>query len=120
MKEFTFVAYCTFGKGDSGETYVDVELTDEEVERLIKYGTDPDVYWNGFSNCEELEDIYKKVYAVALDQITEELREWGDWVDEDDANNPDWKADDLYACGVNFPSEFEEMMSEEDDDEEVF
>ena len=29
MKEFTFVAWSRFGKGDSGETEVEVELTDE-------------------------------------------------------------------------------------------
>ena len=28
MKEFTFVTYCTFGKGDFGETRIGVELTD--------------------------------------------------------------------------------------------
>ena len=36
MKEYTFTAYCTFGKGDSGETEIEVELTDEEVEKLQK------------------------------------------------------------------------------------
>lgn len=114
MKEFTFTAYCTFGKGDSGETWIDVELTDEEAERLIKYGTNPDVYYGEFSRCEELKDIYQKVYAIAIEQITEELREWGD-----EARDPDWEADDTYACGVNFPNEFEDMLVEEDVDEET-
>jgi hypothetical protein len=114
MKEFTFIAYCRFGKGDSGETMVDVELTDEEAEKLIKYGTQTDIYYDGFSECEELKDLYQKVYAIAVDQITEELREGGDWVDKEEARNPDWKADDTYACGVNFPSEFEDLLSEEE------
>lgn len=113
MKEFTFCAWCRFGKGDSGETWIDVELTDEEAEILIKYGTQPDVYYNGFSRCEELKDLYKKVYAIAIEQITEELREGENWIDEDDAKNPNWKADDSYACGVNFPDEFEDMLVEE-------
>ncbi len=81
MKEFTFCAWCRFGKGDSGETLVDVELTDEEAEQLIKYGTQPDVYYGEFSECKELKDLYQKIYSIAVDQITEELREWGDWVD---------------------------------------
>ena len=38
MKEFTFVAYCSYGKGDSGETWIDVELTDEEAEEKILDG----------------------------------------------------------------------------------
>ena len=114
MKEFTFVAFCTFGKGDSGETWLDVELTDEEAERLIKYGTQTEIYYNGFSECKELKDIYQKVYALAIEQITEELRET-DWVDEEDRNNPNWRADDLYVCGVAFPSEFETMLIEDDE-----
>jgi hypothetical protein len=111
MKEFTFTAYCTYGKGDSGESWVDVELTDEEAERLIKYGTDPDIYYNDFENCEELKDLYQKIYALAVKQMTEELREFGD-LEEKYASDPNWKVDDLYHCGVNFPSEFEDMMEE--------
>ena len=113
MKEFTFTAWCRFGKGDSGETLIDVELTDEEAERLIMYGTQPEIYYNEFYLCEELKDLYKKLYAIAVEQITEELRDGGDWIDEDDKNNPDWKADDTYACGVSFPYEFEDMLIEE-------
>ena len=110
MKEFTFTAWCRFGKGDSGETWIDVELTDEEAERLIKYGTQGDIYYNEFCRCKELEDLYKKIYAIAIDQITEELRDV-----EDDARDPKWKADDTYACGVNFPNEFEDILIEEEE-----
>ena len=112
MKEFTFTAYCRFGKGDSGETMVDVELTDEEAERLIRLGTQTDIYYGEFSHCKELKDIYDKIYAKAVDQITEELRYWGG---VEDANNPNWKADDTYACGVIFPFEFETMLQDKSD-----
>lgn len=114
MKEFTFTAWCRFGKGDSGETEIEVELTDEEAERLIEFGTQTEIYYGEFSRCEELQDIYNKIYTIAVDQITKELRDWGDWVEEEDKNNPDWKADDTYACGVNFPEEFEDMLDEEE------
>ena len=110
MKNFTFTAYCTFGKGDSGETEVEVELTDEEAERLIKFGTQPDIYYGGFSRCEELKDLYKRIYNLAVDQMTEETRDFGD---DDHALDPDWKVDRTYACGVNFPNEFEELLLEE-------
>jgi hypothetical protein len=113
MKEFTFVAWCRFGKGDSGETEVDVELTDEEAERLTTYGTNTDIYYNGFSTCKEVNDIYKKIYSIAVDQMTEEMRDFGD-LDEEELNNPNWKVDDVYACGVEFPKEFEDMLSEEE------
>lgn len=111
MKEFTFIAYCSFGKGDSGETEVEVELTDEEAERLIKYGTQPDIYYDGFSRCKELEDLYQRIYALAVDQMTEEMRDFGD---DDRIDDPDWQVDDTYACGVNFPAEFEDMLIEEE------
>lgn len=112
MKDFAFIAWCRFGRGDSGETEVEIELTDEEAERLITYGTKADIYYNDFSKCKELKDIYKKVYSIAIDQMTEEMRDFGD-LDEDELNNPNWKVDDSYACGVNFPREFEDMLIEE-------
>jgi hypothetical protein len=113
MREFTFTAYCIFGKGDSGESWVDVELTDEEAEMLIKHGTQPDVFYDEFRNCEELKDLYKKIYALAVKQMTEEMREFGD-LDEKYANDPYWSIDDIYPCGVNFPDEFEDMLVEEE------
>ena len=126
MKEFTFGAWCNFGKCDSGETWIDVELTDEEAEQLVKFGTQPDIYYNGFSRCEELKDLYQKIYDIAVDQMTEELKEFGD-LDEDDEEDEeedeidtDWRVDDLYACGVNFPNEFEDMLVEEEEDEKTF
>ena len=113
MKEYTFIAYCTYGKGDSGESYVDVELTDEEYDRLIKYGTQPDIYYNGFSQCKELADLYKRIYDIAIDQMTEEMRDFGD-LEEKYANDPNWKVRDIYSCGVNFPFEFEELLLEDE------
>lgn len=113
MKEFTFTAYCTFGKGDSGETEIEVELTDDEAERLVKFGTQPNIYYNGFYLCKELKDLYSKIYTLAVEQMTEEMRDFGD-LEEKYANDPNWQVDDLYACGVNFPREFEDMLSEEE------
>ena len=116
MKEFTFTAYCRYGKGNSGESWIDVELTDEEAERLIKYGTQVEIYYNEFSNCKELKDLYQKIYKLAIDQMTEEMKDFGD-LDEKYANNPNWKIDELYPCGVHFPFEFEDMLIEKDEDE---
>jgi hypothetical protein len=114
MKEYTFTAYCTFGKGDSGESWIDVELTDDEAESLEKYGTQPDIYYNGFCRCKELKDLYKKIYALAVDQMTEELRDFGD-LEATYANDPNFKVDDLYPCGVNFPTKFEDLFPEEEE-----
>ncbi len=111
MREFTFIAYCTIGRG-SGETYVDVELTEKEAKKLIRYGTDPDIYYDEFENCEKLKDIYKKVYEIAVAQITDELRET-DWLEDKYKSDPNWRADDVYPCCVNFPEEFEDWEEEE-------
>ncbi len=113
MKEYTFTAYCTFGKGDSGESWIDVELTDEEAERLEKYALQPEIYYNGFSKCKELADLYEKIYNLAVDQMTEEMRDYGN-LEEKYANDADWKVDDLYHCGVIFPFEFEDRLVEEE------
>lgn len=113
MKTYTFVAWCNYGKGDSGESWIEVELTDEESAKLLHYGTQADIYYKGFSTCKELEDLYKKIYIIAVEQMTEEIREFGD-LDEKCAEDPDWKVDDTYPCGVNFPSEFEDLLSEDE------
>ena len=109
MKEFTFPVVCSFGKGDSGDTYVTVELTDEEADRIIQYCAQPDNYYSDFSDSEELADLYHKIYELGVDQCTDELRENGDWLDEEDIEDPDWRADDLYSIWVNFPEEITEM-----------
>ena len=110
MKEYTFIAYCTFGRGHSGETEVTVELTNAEAKKLEKYGTQSDIYYDGFENCEQLKDLYNKIYAIAVKQMTEEMIDFGDNPPPDD---PNWEIDDDYACGVNFPEEFEELLEDE-------
>jgi hypothetical protein len=111
MKEFTFPIYCYYGKGDSGESAIDVELTDEEAERLIKYGTQAEIYDNGFDECEELKDIYEKIYPLAVEQITLEICD----ADDECEHDPNWRADENYPCGVSFPEEFEDMLTEEEE-----
>lgn len=117
MKEFTFPAYCSYGKCASGESWIDVELTDEEAEKLIKYGTQSETFYNGFDECEELEDLYDKIYEIAVEQMTDEIL-FDDWLDDEYRNDPEWRADDLYSCGVNFPNEFEDMLVDEDEEDE--
>ena len=113
MKEYTFSAWCNYGTGDTGESWVNVELTDEEEKRLIKYGTQADVYYNDFSRCKELEDIYQKIYTIAIKQMTDEFKCFEN-LDDKYASNPNWKIDDTYHCGINFPNEFEDMLIEDE------
>jgi hypothetical protein len=123
MKEFTFPVWCRFGPCDSGDSLVIVELTDEEAEKLEKFGTQAEIYYNEFSNCKELNDLYKNVYSIAVAQTTEELKEFADWLAEKYLNDPEWKADDIYKIDVNFPNEFEDVLIEADEgtgNEKVF
>lgn len=102
MKEYTFFATTDIG---DGETYIDVTLTDEEAELLEKYGKKSSVYYN-FSECEELAEIYNKVYDEAVDVLTEELIEYEEDADED------WRANDTYSIHIHLPSEFENDLED--------
>lgn len=112
MQEYCFIGCTTYS---DETTEVLVELTDEESERLEEYGKKASVFYDGFENCEELTEIYEKIYKVAVQQMTEEVREYGE---DDNCEDPDWKIDDTYACWVNFPSEWEEELEEDEEDEE--
>lgn len=70
MRSVEFLAWCQFGRGDSAETCIFVELTEEEAQRLEEQ--DKDI---PFAQCEDVKDIYEKAYTQAVEQITEELRE---------------------------------------------
>lgn len=113
MKEYTFIAWCSCG---TEETEVGVELTDEQGDLLEEYGRQADVYYDGFENCEPLKQIYDEVYAIAVEQITEEIREWGE---DDNAEDPEWQANKTYLCGVEFPREFEESFEDDSCEDEM-
>lgn len=88
----TFDCWCNFGKGDSGESYVEVEITEEEYARL-KEAEDSG---EEFCDCEAVADIYKKVYALAEADATADLRAAGILEDDEEAG-------DVYYIGVNYP-----------------
>lgn len=111
MKKYTFSA--TTDLGGDGETFFDVELTEEESALLEEYGKKSSVYYDGFSECKELKELYNRVYKIAVDILTEELREYEEF--EDDEESEDWQADDTYAVEVLFPSEFEDMLIDDED-----
>ena len=112
MKEYCFIGCSSYG---SETTEVWVELTDEESELLEEYGKKASVYYDGFENCEELAEIYEKAYEIAVEQMTDEVRELGE---DDDCEDPDWQITDTYSCWVDFPAEFEDELEEEEEDED--
>ena len=99
MASVEFIAWCRFSRFYSGVTYVDVELTFEEIGRLAAQDKDA----CSFEECEAVKDIYRKVYGAAVEQITQELRE------ADDMGTAyigvDQRADDVYPVNVDWPKE---------------
>jgi len=62
----TFSYYISFGKLDSADCELEMELEDEEVARLVEaYRKDSS---RSFKDIPELEDIYDEVYCAAVEQ----------------------------------------------------
>lgn len=105
MKTVWFECYIHGFEGWDEE----VDLTSDEYDRLIdamKKGEE-------FFDCEEIADIYKKVYSLVVSSATANFMEFmpevvAPYVEE----NKNWKADDTYFVGVNFPEYlYEEIES---------
>lgn len=99
MAKVEFLAWCRLSRFDSGMTYVDVELTFEEINRLAAQDKDA----CSFAECEAVRDIYEKVYEAAVAQTTEEMREadaQGTWYLSEGQ-----RADDVYPVEVEWPKE---------------
>lgn len=89
---FAFDYSISFGKGDSGESYVEMEITEEEYARLkaAKESGEEFIY------CKSVEDIYNRVYELADEDATEDL------IDVDMLEEGE-KASDLYSLIVYYP-----------------
>jgi hypothetical protein len=100
-----------FGLSSFGSDWEeDVELTEEEYERLVKaLRTGRDFY-----HCEEVRDIYNRIHEIADASATDSLLAYNEDIKEKYGNNKNFKASDLYF--VNFipiGDEFEPNDKEE-------
>lgn len=109
MEPYQFDAWVIFGKGDTGETEVWVDLTDDEIERLEEIRKTPCEDREEFSEDSSVGDIYKKVYEAAVEQITEELLETAD----PDEYDEEWRADETFQINVDVPWAGEEYEEDE-------
>lgn len=111
MAFYHFGAWISFGKGDSGETAFDIDLSEEEVERMETLRNMPANDRPEFQDCEWLSDIYKKAYEAAVTQITVEQLDYSeyepDW-DEAKEGRP-WRADDDFPVTVTIPWQYDEI-----------
>ena len=95
----TFDCWLSFGKGNSGDSSVEVEITEEEYARLKK----AEASGEAFGECEAVADIYDRVYAIAEAAATEDLIE-ADILDDEDEDEDEYEsAGDVYYIGVNYP-----------------
>ena len=102
LMEFDY--WLSFGKCDSGEGYFEMEITDEEYERLKK------AFLSGeeFDECKAVEDIYDRAYAIANKEATSDLTAEGILEKGETAGS-------VYPIGVNYPFSYDEFEDEEDE-----
>lgn len=105
MPNYHFGAWVSFGKGDSGETEFDLDITAEELERMESLRNTPSDFREEFCECEDLRDIYEKAYEASVQLITQEQLEYAeyepDW-DEEERGRP-WRVDDTFFVTVTVP-----------------
>lgn len=87
----TFEYSLCFGKGDYGEAYVEMEITEEEYKRL----KEAEESGEEFIDCESVKDIYNRVYELADKEATQDLI-------AEDILAKDKKASDLYPIEVYY------------------
>ena len=95
----TFNCSLMNGTGDGSDWDIDVDITEEEIERLKRAkesGKD-------FDECEEVKDIYDRLYDIANKSATEDLidndEEFQEYYEEDETVT----ASDFYSVSVDYP-----------------
>jgi hypothetical protein len=85
----------SFGKGDSGESWIEMEVTEEEYERLQEAQESGEE----FEDCESVKDIYDRAYDLADEEATRDL------IAEGILDEKYEKASELYPIVVYFSEE---------------
>ena len=90
----TFNYSISFGKCDGADSYVEMEITEEEYARLQEAQESGE----DFEDCELVADIYERVYELADEDATQDLID-ADYLEEDE------KASELYSIVIDYPGE---------------
>lgn len=90
----TFNYSISFGKGDGADSYVEMEITDEEYARL----QEAQETGEDFEDCELVEDIYERVYELADEDATQDLID-AEYLEDGE------KASELYPIVIEYPEE---------------
>ena len=70
----------TIGISPANESWIDFEISEKEKE-LICEAIDEEIE---FCDCEELSDLYRRVYEAAKEKLEEDMDLTGDDIDVDD------------------------------------
>ena len=91
----TFLCGTSYSPSDWEE---DIEVTEEEHERLTAaMNTGKDFY-----DCEEVKDIYNRVYDIVNELATDSLLSYDEDIKAKYGNNTNFKASDLYSIFIQF------------------
>lgn len=90
----TFNYSIIFGKGDGAGSCVEMEITEEEFERLQEAQESGE----DFEDCELVADIYERVYELADEDATQDL------INEDYLEEGE-KASESYPITIDYPEE---------------
>ena len=119
MKTVTFECVMHYGKLDASDWKEDIELTDEEYDRLIEAMKNAIAEGEeDFFACKEVEDIYYKVYDQVVDIATENMKEFDpdiirDYLEEEGEEEGNFRVDDIYPIDVYFPRDLYDQLLEE-------
>lgn len=94
----TFLCGTSYSPSDWEE---DIEVTEEEYERLttaMETGKD-------FYDCEEVKDIYNRIYDIIDKSATSDLLAYDEDIQKKYGNDADFKASDLYSIFIQFLEE---------------
>jgi len=102
MCYMTFLCGSSYSPSDWEE---EIELTQEEYDRLTevrKAGKD-------FCRCEEVKDIYNRVYDIVNESATDSLLAYDEDIKAKYGSNPDFKASDLFSIFISFIEDDEDI-----------
>lgn len=107
----TFLCGTSFSDSDWEQ---EIEVTEEEYERLTKAMKTGD----DFYDCDEVRDIYNRIYDIVDEIATADLLAYDEDIQEEYGNDPNFKASHLFSISVQFPDNEEEEEDFEDEEDE--
>ena len=118
MKTYTFPYYYSFGKGDSVDCELDIELTDEQAARLEASAKEE--YRFRLYEDDKIKDICDEVCSIILEHDKQIIREdpftVADYFDVPEGDVTEELIEQYFekiSMGVNYPEKLQDVDEEE-------